>query len=83
MSPTRDDVRAADEAEAARLCATLTEAERGVLTLCAKGFTAAEVGALIGRRHATVERHKANFVAKLAVGSTIEAAVVAAKAGLV
>lgn len=76
------DIRATDAKEAARLCSLLTEHERETLALSAKGYSAKEVGRLIGMSSKSVDFYRANIMAKLGVGSTIEAAVIAAKAAL-
>jgi DNA-binding NarL/FixJ family response regulator len=70
-------------ADAIERCATLTPAERNVLILSAKGLNSKEVGAIICRAHKTVERVKTAIFEKLDVSSTVEAAVIAAKAGIV
>jgi len=69
--------------EPRRLCATLTERERDILIFTAKGFSAEEVGRLIGKARGTVSNRLPVIVEKLGVDTTIEAAVIAAKAGLV
>ena len=70
-------------AEAQERCAALSAVERDVLIYSAKGMHAAEVGALIGRSFRTVEKIKTRIFATLRVETTVEAAVLAAKAGLV
>jgi DNA-binding NarL/FixJ family response regulator len=80
---TDANIRQADALQAAILCNTLTQLERDVLVLSAKGFGSREVGALLGKNYKTVDRYRSDIMAKLDVGSTIEAAVIAAKAGLV
>jgi DNA-binding NarL/FixJ family response regulator len=70
-------------ADAIERCATLTPAERDVLIFSAKGLHSREVGAMIGRGHKAVEKVKTAIFEKLDVSSTVEAAVIAAKAGIV
>lgn len=70
-------------AEAAELCAALSPLERDVLIYSAKGLHSKEVGALMGASHKTVERIKTGIFATLDVETTVEAAVLAAKAGIV
>lgn len=78
-----NNIRQADALQAAILCNTLSKMERDVLVLIAKGYVSREVGALLGKNYKTVERYRSDIMTKLDVGSTIEAAVIAAKAGLV
>lgn len=79
MTPT--DTWAQDEAK--RLCAALTDKEREVLVLFAKGFSRTEVARLVSRGPATVDIRMQAARDRLEVETTIEAAVLAAKAGLV
>ena len=69
--------------DAAALCALLTDREREVLVLTAKGLNSHEIGAMLRRSHRTVETYRGAVLQKLDVGSAIEAAVIAAKAGIV
>ena len=64
-------------------CASLTPAERHVLIYSAKGLHSREVGALTGRGHKAVEKIKTSIFGKLNVSTTVEAAVIATKAGIV
>jgi len=78
-----NNIRQAYALQAAILCNTLSKMERDVLVLIAKGYVSRGVGALLGKNYKTVERYRSDIMTKLDVGSTIEAAVIAAKAGLV
>jgi len=80
---THAGITAEVAAEAISLCATLTEDERGMLGLVAKGYTSREIGQFICRSTKTVEKHRCAILEKLNVESSIEAAVIAAKAGRV
>lgn len=71
------------QAEACALCAQLNDRERDTLIFSAKGCNAHEIGRLFGRSHRTVEHWREAVLQKLDVGTIIEAAVVAAKAGIV
>ena len=70
-------------AEAMQRCATLDPSERDVLIYSSKGLHAKEVGALMNRGHKWVEKVKTTMFTKLDVSTTVEAAVIAAKAGIV
>lgn len=70
-------------ADAIERCAPLTREERDVLIFSAKGLHSREVGALIGVGHKRVEKIKTAMFEKLDVSTTVEAAVIAAKAGIV
>lgn len=61
----------------------LTTRERDVLIFCSKGFTNEEVGALMDLSKFTVADYVRGIFAKLEVNTKVEAAVIAAKAGLV
>jgi DNA-binding NarL/FixJ family response regulator len=67
----------------AERCAGLTRRERQVLTHMAEGLKATEIGHMLGISHKTVEMHISNLVPKLGVRRSVQAAVIAAKAGLV
>lgn len=70
--------------EPQRLCATLTEQERDVLVFTAKGLTMDEIASLLGfASRGTVNERRKSIYRKLDVSSSEEAAVIAAKAGLV
>lgn len=62
---------------------SLTPREREVLIYCSKGFTAKEVGALLKLSDHTVREYSVRIHRKLDVNTNVEAAVIAAKAGLV
>lgn len=61
----------------------LTPRERDVLQLTAKGYEAGEIGRLLGLSVWTVRDHHKAIYKSLGVNSVQEAAVIAAKAGLV
>lgn len=61
----------------------LTKREREVLALLAKGIAYADVGTALGIALGTVQAHVRNIYGKLEIGSKAEAAVIAAKLGLV
>lgn len=63
--------------------ASLTPREREVLVLAAKGMQLHEIGELAGINRWTVNDHMKRIYQKLDVCSRVEAAVIAAKAGLV
>lgn len=67
----------------ARALASLTPRERDVLVLAAKGLTIREIAQLAGLTHWTANDHLKSIHRKLDVGNRVEAAVIAAKAGLV
>jgi len=69
--------------EAKRLCDALTPRQRDVLVMCAKGYKHSAAASLLGISNTTLEYHVKGFHRVLDVGTTIEAAVIAAKAGLV
>lgn len=71
---------AAKEATAA--CRRLTPREREILVLTCKGLTARDVGAHLGIAWRTVEFYRRSIYRKLEVNSSVEAAVLAVKAGL-
>jgi two-component system nitrate/nitrite response regulator NarL len=62
--------------------AGLTARERGVLELVAIGLSNAEVGGRLGLAEKTVKHYMTAILAKLDVGSRVEAALMAYKAGL-
>ena len=80
---TAADIQRDAASEAVALCALLTDRERDVLILSAKGLIAQEIGDCMHRSHRTIERYRDAVLRKLGVGSIIEAAVIAAKAGIV
>lgn len=83
MNADRNAVRAADVAEAVRLCGTLTPRELEVLVLLAKGVVVKVAADMLGISKSTVEVHCRNILHKMDAGKMIECAVIAAKAGLV
>ena len=82
MSPDAA-IHADDTAQAHALCATLSPRQREVLILTAKGFSAKEIGTLVGLAQKTVDAYRCDAFNKLGVGSSLLAAVIAAKARLV
>jgi len=64
-------------------CAKLSARERDVLILSSKGLTTAEAGKALGLSTHTVADHRKHLFRKLDVTNIVEAAVIAAKAGLV
>ena len=83
MNAANAEIRATDAAEAVKLCAALLPAEREVLVLTSNGYTANQVAELIQKNHKTVVWRLSAVRVKLGVETTIEAAVIACKAGLV
>jgi two-component system response regulator FixJ len=69
--------------DAAALCALLTDRERDTLIYSAKGLNAFHIADMLGCKPRTVENYRAGIMRKLDVSSLIEAAVIAAKAGIV
>lgn len=63
--------------------ATLTPREREVLVLAAKGMRIREIAQLAGLSNWTANDHLKRVHKKLDVSTRVEAAVIAAKAGLV
>ncbi|MBP5941546.1 response regulator transcription factor [Streptomyces sp. LBUM 1476] len=74
-------VSAADDEEAGRV-GRLSEREREVLVLVAEGLSNAEVGARIHLSAGTVKDHVSAILTKLRVGSRVQAALLAQRAGL-
>jgi len=62
--------------------ASLTEREREVLGLVVEGRSNLQIAKEIGIKEKTVEKHVSNILCKLGVGSRLEAAVWAVRAGL-
>lgn len=62
---------------------SLTPREREVLVYLCKGFSSKQIGAYLGIKWRTVVDHTKAIFKKLDVGSRPEAAVIAAKAGVV
>lgn len=69
--------------EARGLMQTLTERERDVVVLAGKGLKNHEIAGALAICPSTVNEHQKKAFAKLDVHSRTEAAVIAAKAGLV
>ncbi|WP_320780871.1 response regulator transcription factor, partial [Streptomyces sp. CRN 30] len=67
---------------ALRLVARLTERERAVLVLMAEGLANTDIGARVHLSLGTVKGHVTAILAKLQVGSRVQAALVAERAGL-
>ncbi|MBZ3900313.1 MULTISPECIES: response regulator [Streptomyces] len=72
---------AADDAEAGRV-RLLTEREREVLVLIAEGLSNADIGTRIHLSAGTVKDHVSAILTKLRVGSRVQAALLAQRAGL-
>lgn len=66
----------------AEMIASLSPRERDVLLLKSKGMSASEVARLLQITKHTVEEHSRAIHKKLDVSTSIEAAVLAAKAGI-
>ncbi|WP_432025874.1 response regulator [Streptomyces sp. 1222.5] len=67
---------------AARLTARLTERERAVLVLMAEGLANADIGERMHLSAGTVKGHVSAVLSKLEVGSRVQAALIAERAGL-
>jgi DNA-binding NarL/FixJ family response regulator len=61
----------------------MTEKEREVLVYLSKGFSNPEIGKLIGKSQHTVADHVSAILTRLDVSTRVEAAVWAAKQGIV
>ncbi|MFB7456773.1 MULTISPECIES: response regulator transcription factor [unclassified Streptomyces] len=70
------------EPSAVRLTARLTERERAVLVLMAEGLANTDIGARLHLSTGTVKGHVSAVLGKLGVGSRVEAALIAERAGL-
>ncbi|MFJ9565287.1 response regulator [Streptomyces fuscichromogenes] len=77
----RPGAAGADDEETARV-GRLTERERGVLVLIAEGLSNAEIGGRIHLSAGTVKDHVSAILTKLRVGSRVQAALLAQRAGL-
>ena len=73
---------AQERAQALQELAPLTPAQRDVLVLLCKGLDSSEIAKATGRTLKTVEAHRSQIRERLKM-TTIEAVVLAAKAGLV
>ena len=78
-----DYLRQARQGAAADQLATLTEREREVLQLLAEGKTGREIADVLVLSPATVERHRANLMAKLGLHSRAELIKYALRRGLI
>lgn len=78
--PTPVEQAAADARELVR---GLTPREREVLILICKGLKRREIGSMLGVSPKTVDVHRDHVHQKFEVNSASEAAVIAAKAGIV
>ncbi|MFF0791887.1 response regulator [Streptomyces spiralis] len=67
---------------AARLTARLTERERAVLVLMAEGLANTDIGRRLHLSTGTVKGHVSALLGKLQVGSRVQAALIAERAGL-
>ena len=72
-----------DSDEAAKVCFALTDRQRNVLVLVCKGFTMLETSERLGIRFGAASSHMARAMRVIGCNRHIEAAVLAAKAGLV
>ncbi|QOD42648.1 response regulator [Clavibacter zhangzhiyongii] len=75
--------RSPDELAQADLLSHLTEREIAVLRALARGLSNADIGTECGMRLGTVKETVSSVISTLGVGSRVEAAIVAARAGLV
>ncbi|HEY8743312.1 MAG TPA: response regulator transcription factor [Chloroflexota bacterium] len=78
-----DYLRQARQGETADQLATLTEREREVLQLLVEGQTGREIADVLVLSPATVERHRANLMAKLGLHSRAELIKYALRRGLI
>jgi len=60
----------------------LTEREREIITVAARGFTAREIGSQLGVRERTVTTHLANIYRKLGCNTRLSAVTAAQRSGL-
>ncbi len=78
-----DAVHADASRSAAEICGRLSPRQREVLMLSCKGLTTRQVADMLHISGTTVEEHKYAIYKKMDVHTMVEAAVIAAKAGLV
>jgi DNA-binding NarL/FixJ family response regulator len=71
------------EVEARMLCAPLTDKQKEVLQLVCKGLQMNEVAQHLGCSRSAVEQRRQTGLQVMGVGSTVEAAVLLTRAGLV
>lgn len=83
LSTPAQIAQAAACADARALCARLSPRQRDVLVLTCQGLGSAEVASHLGMSPHTVLHHREDMRHRLGVGSLIEAAVIAVRAGLV
>jgi DNA-binding NarL/FixJ family response regulator len=82
--PSQSEIeRSVDDEEAARAADHLTETERNVLTLLARGLSGAEISAQLTIAPATVRTHVQNILVKLQVHSRLEAVAFALRHSIV
>ncbi|MFF7144305.1 response regulator [Streptomyces nodosus] len=74
--------RGARKASALRFAARLTERERAVLVLMAEGLANSDIGERMHLSTGTVKGHVSAVLSKLQVGSRVQAALIAERAGL-
>ena len=78
LGPIVDEIESEQQTKSA-----LTEREREILTIAARGLRSRDIGDLLGLRERTVTTHLANIYKKLGVHGRGAAVAAAAKAGLV
>ena len=83
VSRRREDFRRDEEAHAAGLCKTLSARELDVVKLLGKGLSYRQAAEALGISWHTVNYYTKGINRKLDVCSTVEAAVVATRAGLI
>ncbi|CAM3904611.1 response regulator transcription factor [Janibacter anophelis] len=83
LAHVRDDVAGRRRAEAARLVAELSDREREVCVLMARGETTAGAAGRLHLSESTVKTHLRSAELKLGVGSRAELAILVDRAGLI